>query len=240
MTKGGLIGGMMTALAALSLALVPAIGPALGATTTQPAKAKRKPGTVSFAAGGFTPATADPRLAAAFAGRSVSGGSFRFTPSSSGSRRKPVQVAVRARAATPAAARRAELPTVAVSQLAPTAYDLGVAVGWKHFALSGDIAKIDGGLLPGDRESARLGVSYSGKRFTARVQAGAERNEDERLKLVTQDRAYSLDIGGSYSIARNFDLTGGVRYRIQQERPEAFADDRRDSQAVYIGTAFKF
>jgi len=31
-----------------------------------------------------------------------------------------------------------------------------------------------------------------------------------------------------------------VRYNIERDRLAALQDDRRDSQAVYIGTAFKF
>ena len=51
---------------------------------------------------------------------------------------------------------------------------------------------------------------------------------------------YSVDVGGAYSLTRNIALTGGVRYRIDHERLSALKDDRRDSQAVYVGTAFKF
>jgi hypothetical protein len=37
------------------------------------------------------------------------------------------------------------------------------------------------------------------------------------------------------------DVTGGVRYRVARDRLEPLAqDDRRDSQAVYIGTAVRF
>jgi hypothetical protein len=35
-------------------------------------------------------------------------------------------------------------------------------------------------------------------------------------------------------------LTGGVRYNVERDRLTALQDNRRDSQAVYIGTAFKF
>jgi hypothetical protein len=35
-------------------------------------------------------------------------------------------------------------------------------------------------------------------------------------------------------------VTGGVRYKIEQDRVSAVNDERRDSQAVYVGTAFKF
>src|SRR5687768_12025357 len=100
MAKGGSIRVGLAALTALSLSLAPAF-----AAQTAPAKTKKRPAG-SITAGTFTPAAADPKLAAAFANRGVAGGSFRFTPSASRNRSKSVQVAVRARATTPAAARR--------------------------------------------------------------------------------------------------------------------------------------
>ena len=48
-------------------------------------------------------------------------------------------------------------------------------------------------------------------------------------------------MGGAFSIARNLDVTAGARYRIARDRLEPISrDERRDSQAVYVGTAFRF
>ena len=241
MTMGKTIRVGITALSALSLTLVPALAPVQAAQTVS--KSKKKPNAPSAIAGAFTPAVADPKLAAAFAGRGVVGGQFRFTPSSAGTRSGKVQVAVRARAAAPSTTRRTapEVSPTVLTALAPTAYNLGVAVGWKSFALTGDVAKIDGGLVPISRESAEVGLSYSpAPRFTGSVKVAAERSDSRGLQLIPGERAYSVDVGGSFSIARNLDLTGGVRYKIQHDRMQSLADERRDSQAVYIGTAFRF
>jgi len=238
MKQGGSALAASTALLALSLALAPA---AYGAST-QPQKAKNKASPPAFIVGGFTPAVADPRLAAVFAGRGLCDANFRFTPSPAENRTKAVKVAVRARAVTPAELKRAtgEHVATALAQLTPTAYNLGVAVGWKRFALSGDVLKVDTGLLPGSRESAEVGLSYSAKNFTGRVQVGAERTDNRQIRAIAPENSYSLDVGGSYSIASNVALTGGVRYRIDRDRLQPLADERRDSQAVYIGTAFRF
>ena len=73
-----------------------------------------------------------------------------------------------------------------------------------------------------------------------RVAVAAERNEGTQ-RILAEDEAYSLDVGGAYSIARNIDVTAGARYRISRDRLEPLAGAaRRDSQAVYIGTAFRF
>ena len=240
MAKLGGIVAMGGALTALALVLAPAI-----AATTQAQKpAKPKSSVSSLIAGSFTPAVADPRLAAELARRGFSGGTFEFTPSTTAStdKNKSVKVAVRARSITTAAAAGAvrEASASPVTAITPAAYNLGVSVGWKRFALSGEVAKVEGGTLPGTREAAEVGVSYVGKKFTGRVQVGAERSDGVQSRLVPMDDAYSLDVGGSYRLARNLDVTGGVRYKVQRDRLELIEDERRDSQAVYIGTAFRF
>lgn len=221
-------------LGAAALLLTPAL-----AATSQAAKKKSRPAP-SLSIGSFTPAVADRRLAAEFARRGLQPESFRFTPpSASADKSKAVRVAVRARSTTAASAVR-EASASPVTAITPAAYNLGVSVGWKSFALSGDIARVQGGALPGGREAAEVGVSYQGKRFAGRVSAGAERAEGAVARLGAPAESYSVDVGGSYSIARNIDVTGGVRYKIDRDRLVPLADDRRDSQAVYIGTAFRF
>ncbi len=188
----------------------------------------------------FTPATADPRLAAAFAGRGSSLADFKFTPAPAKGRPSQVRVAIRARADSPGTSDAAALQSSA-SVLTPASYNLGVAVGWRRFAVSGDVAKSkDSVPALGGRESAAVGVSYSVKRFTGRVVAGAERGDGRALTPLRKADNYSVDVGGAYSLTRNIAVTGGVRYRIDRERLSALKDDRRDSQAVYVGTAFKF
>ena len=237
MSKLGAIGAVGGAVAAaLALMLTPAL-----AASNQPQKAK-KVRSAPFSIGSFTPAVADPRLAAEFARRGVQPGSFRFTPSTaSPDKSKAVKVAVRARAATPAQAARTlnESSASPVTAITPTAYNLGVAVGWKRFALTGDVAKVQGGPVPGAREAAEVGVAYVGKKFTGRVNVGAERS-DGTQRVIPIESSYSLDVGGSYDVGKNLAVTGGVRYKIQRDRLQPLADDRRDSQAVYVGTAFRF
>ena len=193
----------------------------------------------------FTPANADPRLAAAFAGRGSSLADFKFTPAAAKSRPSQIRVAIRAR--TPAAGKSqvadasAASSASAIGALTPASYNLGVAVGWRRFAVAGDVAKSkDGDPALGGRESAAVGVSYSLKRFTGRVAVGADRADGRALTALRKSDNYSVDVGGAYSITRNIALTGGVRYRIDRDRVSPIKDDRRDSQAVYVGTAFKF
>lgn len=233
----GLVGG--ASLLTISLA-VPAIGEAQrGQNRAAPAPER--------AIGTFTPAVRDPRLAALLANRRVGSAdtSFRFTPAATPDERgRAVRVAVRVRPGVnaPERLRTASLgaPTSG-TQITPSSYNLGVSVGWRRFAITGDVARNNDTAALGGRESTQIGAEYqANRRLTGRVQVGAERAEGVE-RIVGEDRAYSLDVGGSYSIARNLDVTGGVRYRVSRDRLEPLArDERRDSQAVYVGTAIRF
>ncbi|KQT35397.1 hypothetical protein ASG29_02205 [Sphingomonas sp. Leaf412] len=209
--------------------------PAIGAPDSGQRMAKRAP--LSRVAGSFTPSAADPKLAALLARGGLGTGSFRFTPSEVRTGRS-VTVAVRARTNNDPSTRTAAMaPTVGV---APIAYNLGVAVGWKRFAVSGDIAKVDLAGLPGSREAADVALSYSGTKFTGRVAASADRALAGTPRAMAEPESYALDVGGSYSLTRNLDLTAGMRLKSERERLTRLDDDRRDSQAVYVGTAFRF
>jgi hypothetical protein len=199
--------------------------------------------------GSFTPAVRDPRLAAELARRSAAN-SFQFTPATTQTERnRAVRVAVRVRPGVSAPERArplmpgasAAVETPSGTAITPSSYNLGVAVGWRRFAITGDTSTLTGGVGGGSRERARLGVDYRpGSRMTARVQVEAEEAEGVQ-RVVGDDRAVALDVGGSYSIARGIDVTGGVRYRVSRDRIEPLArDERRDSQAVYVGTAIRF
>ena len=217
------------------------LSPAFAATSS-----KKRPAAVSLSfdsLSSFTPANADPKLAAALAGKSLSLTDFKFTPAPAKGRPSQVRVAIRARVDAPAqaAAAQASAPASSASALTASTYNLGVAVGWRRFAVSGDVSKVkEADSAVGGRESAVVGVSYSLSKFTGRVAVGADRADGKALPALRRGDTYSVDVGGSYSLSKRVALTGGVRYNVERDRLTALQDNRRDSQAVYIGTAFKF
>jgi hypothetical protein len=230
---------MVAALAAAGLVLTPAFA------TGTPAKKRPSPVALSFdPVSSFTPANADPKLAAALAGKGLALTDFKFTPAPAKGRPSQVRVAVRARMLAPAEEHlaQASVQTTAINSLTPTGYNLGVAVGWRRFAVSGDVAKVKGAdPAVGGRETAVLGVSYSlSSKLSTRVAVGADRATGNPVPGLRRGDNVSVDVGSSYSLSRHFALTGGVRYNIERDRLSALQDDRRDSQAVYVGTAFKF
>lgn len=232
MVSRGRIAKAVTAFAVLSVAFAPVLA------AVPKFSVRGKPALkLSSGIGSFTPAAADARRAMSFGQVGFADTGFRFTPSIAPGSRRNVTVAIRARASNPT---RVASQGIAVAALAPSAYNLGVAVGWKRFAITGDVARVEGSLLPLDREAADVGVSYSGNKWSTRLQLGAERAIGLGSRLVSPDESYSVDLGGSYSLTRNLEVTGGVRYRMQRDRIARVTDNLQDSQAVYVGTAFKF
>ena len=225
---------LLTAVSAVGLLLSPAIAAPAG-------KKKAPPVAVSFdPLSTFTPAGADPKLSAAFGNKGLSLTDFKFTPAAAKSRPSQVRVAIRSRQDAPALAKADSGSASPLTVLTPASYNLGVAVGWRRFAVSGDVAKSESrNPALGTKESAVVGVSYSLPRFTGRVAVGAERDND-RAPALADKKHYSLDVGAAYDVTRRIALTGGVRYNIERDRSALVNDNRRDSQAVYVGTAFKF
>lgn len=233
MIRGGKSGLWTAAVAAVG-ALIVSVAPAAAQRSVPVSKP------VSFSRGfvGFTPAAADPRLAAAVSRSTTRSGGFRFTPATSSAKaNRKVTVAVRARVTQPYVGNDR---AASFGSFAPSAYNLGVSVGWRRFAISGDVGQADLGLAQGRRQAADLGLSYTVKRWTTRVQLAAERPVGTAPRLVDTSESVALDLGGSYRLTRNLDVTAGVRYKSQRERLEPLKDNRRDSQAVYLGTAFRF
>ncbi len=192
----------------------------------------------------FTPAAADPKLAAVLSKSGMPDTGFRFTPSDARSTgNRSVLVAVRATASRAnAVVDRATVITPSVS-VAPIAYNLGTSVGWKKFAISTDVARINPVAVtqPVGRDRNDLGIVDTGKRSSKSAIASVDRPRIDAPAITGDQPNYSLDVGGSYSLTRNLDVTAGVRYKSERERIDPnLTDNRRDSQAVYVGTAFRF
>jgi len=238
MTNKGVTGRLIgAAVAASMLILAPAISSAAKTVDPKVKIVKKRAANIGF----FTPAASDPHRAALF-GRVANFGDddFRFTPSG-GSGRRAVTVAIRARDTTKAGAERTAAimvnSNVINAGFQASAYSLGASLGWKHFALAGDVAHIDGGLAAENRDMADIGLSYSGAKWSTRLLLGTDRATGTKPQIGEPD-SMSVDLGGSYALTGNLEVTGGVRYKSQ--RLEMSSDQRRDSQAIYVGTAFRF
>ncbi len=200
--------------------------------------------------GGFVPAEVDPRLSRSITVRALSKGKlFRFTPAATPSQNNAsvVTVAVRLGGGTLAAlAARGPAPTESspngsTLRIAPAAYSLGTARGYRSFAQNTAVpVPVRQGEMP-DLASyqPKPGVARDPSRFAPRLSL------DEQEKTGTSPRTFvqsdqQVDVGGSYRVTRNLNVTAGVRVTSDRDRLRPLTDGRQDSQAVYVGTQFRF
>ena len=227
--------GSLAVLAALSLALPPAI-----ASMTR-ADRIRDTALSDALLGQFTPASGDPRLIARYAKMSAEvRRGFSFTPALPDAARKnrAITVVVRARDDAPAAhsaaiaAGRAKAPIA----IAPVAYNLGASVGFEKFVTPSLPSGVDLKNLP----VANAPESIERKsRFATRMVSRPSDPAGATDRVTAPGEDQSVDVVSSYRLTKNIDVTAGVRYR-SDDRVQPLTDTRRDSQAVYVGTAFRF
>lgn len=208
-------------------------------------------GEAAVDAGGFVPSEVDPRLARSITVRALSKGrTFRFTPAATPSRfdNGVITVAVRlpgngrslaARGGAPAA----DDGAAGTLRIAPTAYSLGTARGYRSFAEgigtgSNEIRRIEMPDLASYRPKGQAGRGDP-SRFAPRVVLD-ERETAGRSPRTFEQNDQTVDLGGSYRVTRNLNVTAGVRYQSERDRLVPLTDGNQDSQAVYVGTQFRF
>ena len=248
LTKGKML-GLGAILATCSLALTPALSAAVGALTQQKAD-----GSVSLnmlgSIGSFTPVTNDDKLAQAYAraARESQSRGFRFTPSSGSVNGRSLTIVVRASNAAYANANAGErgLPNL---NLAPVAYSFGFAKALERFLVGTRLdPAIPDPLIESKLAEPQANFTLRPKkdRFSTNLQvenrepATATPAEDVPRTLGTE-RSYAVDLSSSYSLTKNLNVQAGVRYRGPNNRlAPNLTDQTKDSQAVYVGTTFKF
>lgn len=233
-------------LATGSLAISPLVVPAFAAkTSAQEDKAGRN------WIGMFTPAGGDRLLAQKFAATQVAPtGRFPFTPAGAGEgQSRTITVAARANSRLTAGAvsvRNVIAPSEVGAgkglRISAVDYRLTASKGWQDFALP----KVQ-------QRVARAPMSELGKggfRLDESVKKPSKFNTniklDQNKEMAPPARGsaasgdYKLDVGGSFSISRKIDVTAGVRYASENDRVIPLADNRKDSEAVYVGTKIRF
>lgn len=218
-----------TAFVAVALAATPAISAM---------SAGDRASVLSTLVGRFTPATGDPILLERYASLSAEARSnFRFTPAMPRTENRAVTLVVRAptMAATTGLndAGRSPQPLA----ITPVSYRLGSAVGYTAFAAPAG-ASVDLAALPQARRPSQ--PTRRPSRFGADMRLDSHSLPGTPERALDPDRAYSVDVTGSYRLSRNVDVTAGVRLQRENDRLAPLTDQRQDSQAVYVGTQFRF
>ncbi len=207
----------------------------------------------SFAA--LTPASVDPRLARFGAARNNDDARLmRFTPAGVADRgSRSVTVAVRideeaARAISVRSAIAAAMEQVAGEggvRITPTRYSLGLSRGYQSFAKPEPVRlsrSLSDAAIPdlADFEPSP-GASEGESRFAPRVELEQEAKTGSTPRTIDSRSDQTVGLGGSYRLTRNLDVSAGVRYSQERDRLAPLADStKQDSQAVYVGTQFRF
>ncbi|MEL1251973.1 hypothetical protein [Aurantiacibacter gilvus] len=244
----------LVASAALLAIAVPSAGFAFGSAGPAAGTELRE----SFLA--FTPADADPRMAQLIAERSGDAQMMRFTPAglAASPSARSITVAVRidpetadALAATGIASARTNEGRTPL-RVTPTRYNLGLARGYSSFAQSPVAAApaptatmvsrtLSGAEIPDLAEFApRPGARNEPSRFAARIALDEDARADNAAVSAERLTDQMLDVGGSFSLTRNLDITAGVRYEQDRDLIPVPDLEQQDSQAVYVGTQFRF
>ncbi len=234
-------------LATGSLALSPIIAPAFAAKSFEKAQA-----TSQDWLGTFTPAGVDSRLAARFAATAARGGDqrFPFTPARADqSRNRTMTVAARTDSPLTAGAvsiRNAigvvEAGAGKTTRLAVTDYRLSASRGWQGFALP-SAPKLAAPAPVSELGKGTFRLDEKGNKpskFSTNIKLDQNAAVAPPVRGSAAAGDYKLDVGGSFSISRKIDVTAGVRYASERDRVIPAADDRKDSEAVYVGTKIRF
>lgn len=191
--------------------------------------------------GQFTPASGDTRLIARYNKMSdETRRSFSFTPALTDDSRKnrAITVVIRARDDASSATRTSALAAgrTAPISIAQVKYNLGASVGFEKFVTPS---------LPRGTDLRNLPVAKAPEqdekksRFATRMVNRPSDPSGATDRVTAPGEAPAVDVVSSYRLTKNLDVTAGVRYRAD-DRVEPLTDSRRDSQAVYVGTAFRF
>jgi hypothetical protein len=232
--------------ATASFALSPMIMPAFAAKATGPEETAA-PSWIAM----FTPAGGDSVLAQKFSATQIaSNARFPFTPASAGEgRNRTITVAARANSRLTAGAvsiRNVMAPSEVGAgkglRLAAVDYRLTASKGWQDFALPKAHARVAKTPLSDvGKGGFRLDESaQKPSKFSTKIKLDQNKEMAPPARGGAASGDYKLDVGGSFSISRKIDFTAGVRYASENDRVIPLADNRKDSEAVYVGTKIRF
>lgn len=207
----------------------------------------------------FTPTSVDPELAARVAQKARERG-IRFTPAGASVSRneRTVTVAVRvdggaAQAISVRGASDAAPGTGSgITGLQANRFNLGTARGYQSFArpqaeranpgtvaLQGGIANLS---IPdlADFAPSRPAAQDKPSRLQPRIELEDRARAGRSANTLDALASQTVDLGGSFRLSPNLDVTAGVRLSQERDRIDPLTNSVQDSQAVYVGTQIRF
>ncbi len=77
-------------------------------------------------------------------------------------------------------------------------------------------------------------------RFQPRLSLGNDQPLGRAPRTLESQGEQSVELGGSFRVSRNIDLTAGVRLSQERDRLAPLTDGTEDDQSVYVGTQLRF
>lgn len=202
----------------------------------------------------FTPASVDPQLARFVAGHARSSEHLmRFTPAGvAGRGERAVTVAVRVdeeaahaiEVRSAIAAAQDQMSAESPLRIAPVRYNLGLQRGYQGFAQFAQPSTLSKQLsdaaIPDISSYRPTAPQDEPSRLSGRIALQHEEKPGAAPRTRDALGEQSVDLAESYRLTRNLDVTAGLRYSQQHDRLTTSDRGQQDSQAVYIGTQFRF
>lgn len=143
------------------------------------------------------------------------------------------------------AVRAFEPGAVNMVQLNQTDFSLKAARGWQGFKLPqtsrpalkapvADIALAAGGFRLEDKAPVKK------SRFKADMKLDQAKEAAPSPRGSAAAGEYRFGLESSFSLSRRIDLTAGVRVNSERDRVAPTVDERKDNEAVYVGTKIRF
>lgn len=89
-------------------------------------------------------------------------------------------------------------------------------------------------------EPARPTRDDKPSRLQPRIELEDEQIAGRSPNTLASSAAATVDVGGAFRVARDIDVTAGVRYSQERDRLDPLTNSVQDSQAVYVGTQIRF
>ena len=209
----------------------------------------------------FTPASVDPELAARVEEKARERG-IRFTPTGASITRSErtgtVAVRVDGEAAQAVSVRGAADTApglgTGIRGIQASRFNLGTARGYQSFARAQSqtpATPVSGAVrLPdtvrnlsipdlAEFEPARPSREDEPSRLQPRIELSDNAIAGRSVNTLDASED-TVDVGGSFRLSPNLDVTAGVRYSQERDRLDPLTNSVQDSQAVYVGTQLRF
>lgn len=191
----------------------------------------------------------EPQLAEAMIRSLAKGPLYLFTPAGTPSQpNRSITVAVRMDDQTVKAITVHGHPVMkpqrdtSLVRIAPDSFNLGVARGYNSFAIksASDSDTKPAPITDISTYKPKIAPAETNARFNSHIALDERKATGRAARTFAGDPSEQVDVGGSYRVTKNINVTAGVRYSQERERLLPLTDGKQDNQAVYVGTQFRF